>query len=165
MPFGLKNAGTTYQRAMTIVLDGLLYEIIECYIDDIIVKSKQEKDHLKHLAIVFERLRKHKLKMNPMKCAFGVSSGKFLGFIVTKRGIQIDPTKIKAINRMPCLWGVSPDEHSNSNERPGNRVVNVLSPRYVPSMNITQGIYRWRYTFNVQLLYCTPTMVIFLEYS
>ena len=101
MPFGLKNAGATYQRAMTIVLDGLLYEIVECYIDDIVVKSKHEKDHLKHLEMVFDRLRKHKLKMNPMKCAFGVSSGKFLGFIVTKRGIEIDPTKIKTIVDMP----------------------------------------------------------------
>jgi hypothetical protein len=82
---------------MTIVLDGLLYEIIECYIDDIVVKSKREKDHLRHLEMVFERLRKHKLKMNPMKCAFGVSSEKFLGFIVIKRGIEIDPTKINTI--------------------------------------------------------------------
>uniref|UniRef100_J3MCF0 RNA-directed DNA polymerase n=1 Tax=Oryza brachyantha TaxID=4533 RepID=J3MCF0_ORYBR len=102
MPFGLKNAGATYQRAMTVVLDGLLYEIVECYIDDIVVKSKHREDHLQHLAKVFERLRKHKLKVNPMKCAFGVLSGKFLGFIVTKKGIQIDPTKIEAIVKMPA---------------------------------------------------------------
>ena len=101
MPFGLKNAGATYQRAMTIVLDGLLYVIVECYIDDIVVKSKREEDHMKHLAMVFERLREHNLKMNPMKCAFGVSSGKFLGFVVTKNGIQIDPDKVKAIVKMP----------------------------------------------------------------
>jgi hypothetical protein len=101
MSFGLKNAGATYQRAMTVVFDGLLYEIIEYYIDDIIVKSKRETDHLKHLTMVFERLRKYKLKMNPMKCAFGVSSRKFLGFIVTKRGIEVDTTKIKAIMDMP----------------------------------------------------------------
>jgi hypothetical protein len=101
MSFGLKNAGATYQRAMTVVFDGLLYEIIEYYIDDIIVKSKRETNHLKHLTMVFERLRKYKLKMNPIKCAFGVSSGKFLGFIVTKHGIEVDPTKIKAIMDMP----------------------------------------------------------------
>ena len=59
MPFGLKNAGATYQRAMTIVLDGLLYKIIECNIDDIVVKSKREKYHLKHLEMVFDHLRKH----------------------------------------------------------------------------------------------------------
>jgi hypothetical protein len=101
MPFGLKNVDATYQRAMTIVLEGLLYDIIECYVDDIVVKSKHEQEHLEHLAIVFKRLRQHKLKMNPMKCAFGVASGKFLGFIVTKRGIEIDPSKIKAIINMP----------------------------------------------------------------
>jgi hypothetical protein len=60
--------------------EGLLYDIVECYIDDIVVKSKHEQEHLEHLAIVFKRLRQHKLKMNPMKCAFGVASGKFLGF-------------------------------------------------------------------------------------
>ena len=86
---------------MTIILDGLLYVIVECYIDDIVVKSKHEQDHLKHLEMVFERLRQHNLKMNPMKCAFGVSSGKFLIFVVTKNGIQIDPSKIKAIVKMP----------------------------------------------------------------
>jgi hypothetical protein len=101
MSFGLKNAGATYQHAMIVVVDGLLYNIVECYIDDIIIKSKREIDHIKHLTMVFERLRKYKLKMNPMKCAFGVSSRKFLAFIITKRGIEVDPTKIKAIRDMP----------------------------------------------------------------
>jgi hypothetical protein len=61
--------GATCQRAMIIVLEGLLYDIVEFYIDDIVVKSKLEQDHLEHLVIVFKRLRRHKLKMNPMKCA------------------------------------------------------------------------------------------------
>jgi hypothetical protein len=100
-PKGIYSVGATYQHAMTVVLDGLLYEIVECYIDDIIIKSKRETDHLKHLAMVFERLRKYKLKMNPMKCAFRVSSKKFLGFIIIKCGIEVDPTKIKVIMDMP----------------------------------------------------------------
>jgi hypothetical protein len=70
MPFGLKNVGATYQRAMEIILVGLLSDIVECYIDDIVVKSKREQDHLKHLKVVFEHLRQHNLKMNLMKCAF-----------------------------------------------------------------------------------------------
>src|SRR4051812_31020740 len=86
---------------MAIILDGLLYDIVECYIDDIVVKSKRERDHLKHLEVVFERLRQHNLKMNPMKCALGVSSGKFLGFVVIKNGIQVDPSKIQVIVKMP----------------------------------------------------------------
>jgi hypothetical protein len=81
MPFGLKNAGATYQRAMTIIFDDLLHEIVECYVDDLVVKAKNKVEHLDHLQIVFDRLRKHNLKMNPLKCAFGVSSGKFLGFV------------------------------------------------------------------------------------
>jgi hypothetical protein len=74
MPFGLKNAGATYQRAMAIILDGLLYDIVECYIDDIVVKSKREQDHLKDHEVLFDHLQQHNLKMSPMKCAFGVTS-------------------------------------------------------------------------------------------
>jgi ribonuclease HI/transposase InsO family protein len=97
MPFGLKNAGATYQRAMTVIFNDLLHEVVECYVDDLVVKTKNKIDHLNDLQIVFDRLRRHNLKMNPLKCAFGVSSGKFLGFVVRYRGIEIDPLKIKAI--------------------------------------------------------------------
>ncbi|XP_074265756.1 uncharacterized protein LOC141588200 [Silene latifolia] len=76
-------------------------EATECYVDDVVVKSKKREDHIKDLRTVFERLRKCQLKMNPLKCAFGVTSGKFLGFVVRHRGIEIDQTKIKAINEMP----------------------------------------------------------------
>ncbi|XP_074271002.1 uncharacterized protein LOC141594921 [Silene latifolia] len=100
MPFGLKNAGATYQRAMQKIFDDMLHDIVECYVDDLVVKSKKKVDHVKDLRTVFERLRKCKLKMNPLKCAFGVSSGKFLGFIVRHRGIEIDQSKIKAIKDM-----------------------------------------------------------------
>ncbi|XP_074304433.1 uncharacterized protein LOC141639153 [Silene latifolia] len=101
MPFGLKNAGATYQRAMQKIFDDMLHKTIECYIDDVVVKSKKRKDHVKDLQTIFERLRKCQLKMNQLKCAFGVTSGKFLGFVVRHRGIEIDQTKIKAINEMP----------------------------------------------------------------
>ncbi|NAU33237.1 hypothetical protein EE082_27575, partial [Klebsiella pneumoniae] len=100
MPFGLKNAGATYQRAMTFIFDDLIHQQVECYVDDLVVKSKISKNHVQDLRIVFERLRKHELKMNPLKCAFGVTAGKFLGFIVRHRGIEIDPSKIKAILEM-----------------------------------------------------------------
>ncbi|PKU82070.1 putative mitochondrial protein [Dendrobium catenatum] len=97
MPFGLKNAGATYQRAMTVIFDELIHVQVECYVDDLVVKSKVRSDHLRDLRIVFECLRKHDLKMNPLKCAFGVSAGKFLSFIVRYRDIEIDPSMIKAI--------------------------------------------------------------------
>ncbi|PKU60022.1 putative mitochondrial protein [Dendrobium catenatum] len=101
MPFGLKNAGATYQRAMTHIFDDLIHQKVECYVDDLLVKSLGRNDHLKDIRIVFKRIRKFDLKMNPLKCAFGVSSGKFLGYVVRHRGIEIDPNKIKAITEMP----------------------------------------------------------------
>ncbi|KAM1024147.1 hypothetical protein ACFX2C_037459 [Malus domestica] len=90
MPFGLKNAGVTYQRAMQKIFNDMLHKNVECYVDDVVVKTKKRSDHLKDLRVVFERLRKYNLKMNPLKCAFDVTSGKFLGFIVKHRGIEVD---------------------------------------------------------------------------
>ncbi|XP_019190497.1 PREDICTED: uncharacterized protein LOC109184956 [Ipomoea nil] len=80
MPFGLKNAGATYQRAMQTIFDDMLHKMVEFYVDDLVVKSKLRTNHLLHLRQVFDRLRKFQLKMNPLKCAFGVAAGKFLGF-------------------------------------------------------------------------------------
>ncbi|KAL0434372.1 UNVERIFIED_CONTAM: Polyprotein P3 [Sesamum latifolium] len=78
MPFGLKNAGATYQRAMQRIFDDMLHKNVECYVDDLVVKSKKREDHLYDLRKVFERLRRYQLKMNPSKCAFGVTSESFL---------------------------------------------------------------------------------------
>ncbi|XP_071912458.1 uncharacterized protein [Coffea arabica] len=101
MPFGLKNAGATYQRAMQRIFDDMLHRNVECYVDDLVVKSKKREDHIQDLRRVFQRLRRYQLKMNPLKCAFGVASGKFLGFIVHQRGIEVDRSKIDAIVNMP----------------------------------------------------------------
>ena len=105
MPFGLKNAGATYQRAMTYILDDLIHQSVECYVDDMVVKTKDRKDHQDDLRVVFERLCRHQLKMNPLKCAFAVQSGVFLGFVVRHRGIEIEPKKITAIRKMPPPQG------------------------------------------------------------
>ncbi|GAA0165362.1 hypothetical protein LIER_20790 [Lithospermum erythrorhizon] len=90
MPFGLKNIGATYQRAMQKIFDDLLQKNVECYVDDLVVKSKTRSGHINDLRVTFERVRRYQLKMNPLKCAFGVSSRKFLGFIVRRRGIEIE---------------------------------------------------------------------------
>jgi Reverse transcriptase (RNA-dependent DNA polymerase) len=97
MSFGLKNAGATYQRTMTKIFDDLIHNIVECYIDDLVIKAISYEEHLQYLEVVFNRLREHVLKLNPLKYAFMVSSDKFLEFIVRHRGIEIDPSKIKAI--------------------------------------------------------------------
>ncbi|XP_069155857.1 uncharacterized protein [Solanum lycopersicum] len=101
MPFGLKNAGATYMRAMTTIFHDMIHKEIEVYVDDVIIKSRESSDHLTHLRKFFERLRRYNLKLNPAKCAFGVPAGKLLGFIVSRRGIELDPSKIKAIQELP----------------------------------------------------------------
>ena len=81
MPFGLKNTSMTCQR-MNALFHGILGHHMEVYIDDIMVKSKRANEHVEHLKKSFERMGHHQLKLNPLKCAFGVSARNFLGFIV-----------------------------------------------------------------------------------
>ena len=82
MPFGLKNVGATYQRVMNVIFHDMLGHHMEVYIDDIIVKSKRDNEHVDHLRKSFERMRHHQLKINPLKCAFEVHARNFLGFLV-----------------------------------------------------------------------------------
>ena len=100
MPFGLKNVGFTYQQMMTKMFEPQLGRSIEVYIDDMVVKSKLVSEHVGDLTNIFEILRKHKLHLNASKCSFGVGSGKFLGYMVTHRGIEVNPDQIKAINSL-----------------------------------------------------------------
>ena len=100
MPFGLKNAGVTYQRMMIRMFEPQLGKNIEIYIDDVVVKSKAEFEHVNGLGNIFAILRKHKLQLNTSKCSFGVDSGKFLGYMVTHRRIKVNLDQIKAINNL-----------------------------------------------------------------
>ena len=99
MPFGLKNAGATYQRAMNAIFHKHMRKTVECYVDDIAVKSRDKGDHIADLKVIFDIMRAHQLKMNPTKSFLGVASGKFLGFVVTSTGIHLDPEKIRATRR------------------------------------------------------------------
>ena len=83
IPFGLKNAEATYQRLVTKIFRLLLGNAMEAYIDDMLVKSKEHFDRTKRLQEAFDLLRRYDMKLNPLECVFGVSSGKFLGFMVT----------------------------------------------------------------------------------
>ena len=100
MSFGLKNAGFTYQRMMTRIFEPQLGKSIEVYIDDMVVKSKVVSEHVGDLKNIFEILRKYKLRLNTSKCSFGVGSSKFLGYMVTHRGIKVSPDQIKAIRNL-----------------------------------------------------------------
>ena len=100
MPFGLKNAGSTYQRMMTKMFESQMGKNIEIYIDDMVVKSKIVSEHIGDLTNILEILRGHKLHLNASKCSFGVGSGKFLSYMVTRQGIEVNPNQIKAINNL-----------------------------------------------------------------
>ncbi|XP_070039643.1 uncharacterized protein [Nicotiana tomentosiformis] len=103
LPFGLKNAGETYMRSMTTIFHDMMHKEIKVYVDDVIIKSKTQADHVRDLKKIFKRLRRYDLKLNPFKCAFGVPFGKLLDFIVSRRGIELDPSKIKSIRDLPPL--------------------------------------------------------------
>ena len=89
MPFGLNNARSTYQRMMTRMFESQLDKSIEVYVDDMVVKSKVVFEHMGDLGVFFNILRKHNLRLNASKCSFGVGSGKFLGYMVTHRRIEV----------------------------------------------------------------------------
>jgi len=97
MPFGLKNAGATYQRLVNKMFADYLGDTMEVYIDDMLVKSLLAEQHLDHLRQAFEVLQKYGMKLNPTKCSFGVAAGKFLGYMVTQRGIEANPDQIRSI--------------------------------------------------------------------
>lgn len=103
MSFGLKNIGATYQRLMTKIFKSLIGHTGEVYIDDIVVESETGNKYTQHLEEIFRLLRKYGMKLNPSKCAFRVSASKFLGFIVTQRGIEVNPDQIKIVIETSAL--------------------------------------------------------------
>jgi hypothetical protein len=100
MPFGLRNAGATYQRCMNHVFGEHIGRTVEAYVDDIVVNTRKASDLLSDLDITFRCLRAKSVKLNPEKCVFGVPRGMLLGFIVSERGIEANPEKIAAITNM-----------------------------------------------------------------
>ena len=101
MPFGLKNARTTYQRMATTLLHDMINNEVEVYVDDMMVKSKDRGTHTINLRKFFKRIKEYRLRLNPQKCTFGVTAGKLLGFLVSNKGIEVNQFKIKAILEMP----------------------------------------------------------------
>jgi len=97
MSFGLKNVGATYQRLMDRILSGTIGRNVEAYVDDMVVKSRREESHVEDLKELFNALDKYKLKLNLEKCIFRVKAVKFLGFMLTQRGIEINLDKCMTI--------------------------------------------------------------------
>nr|KYP40133.1 Transposon Ty3-I Gag-Pol polyprotein [Cajanus cajan] len=103
MPFSLKNAGATCQMLMDKVFHQQIGRNIEVYVDDMVAKTTSAEAHAVDLAEVFSQIRKHNMSLNPEKCVFGIQGGKFLGFMITSRGIEANPEKCKAIIQMKSL--------------------------------------------------------------
>ena len=103
MPFGLKNVGATFQRAMSYAFHDIK-KIIEAYLDDLAAHSKKRADHPAHLRAIFDRCQKYKIRLNPLICNFCVVTSRLLGFIISKHGIMVDPFKVEAILQLspPC---------------------------------------------------------------
>ncbi|GLU23410.1 hypothetical protein SLE2022_394160 [Rubroshorea leprosula] len=100
MPFGLKNAGATYQKLVQIIFKLQIGKNIEVYVNDMIVTSVRAEDHIGDLEETFQNLRRAQMKLNPLKCTFAVESGKFLGYVVSKKGIEVNPEKVEAVQQM-----------------------------------------------------------------
>ena len=97
MPFGLESAGATHQRAMKLIFHDLIGQYMEVYIDDVVVKSVDFQNYLANLEQAFLKIRKYSLKIIPGKCAFGVSAGNFIRFLVHQKEIKVDKNKVKAM--------------------------------------------------------------------
>lgn len=101
MSFNLKNVGATYQHAMTYIFHDYMHDIMEDYVDDLLVESYSQEKHGEALIKALDRLLEYKVRLNAKKYFFGVTSGKLLGFIVSRHDIEIDPNKFKVVVDMP----------------------------------------------------------------
>ena len=141
MLFGLKNAGSTYQWMMTKMFELQLGKNIEVYIDDMVVKSKLVSEHLANLTNIFEILREHKLRLNASKCSFGVWSGKFLGYMVTHRGIEVNLDQIRAINSLQPPWNSKEVQKLTGMMAALNRFISRSTERCRPFFLL---LYKWK---------------------
>ncbi|XP_057723967.1 uncharacterized protein LOC130939916 [Arachis stenosperma] len=139
MPFGLKNAGATYQRLMDKVFNQQIERNLEVYVDDMVVKTKQEHTHELDLQEVFGQLRRSNMRLNPEKCAFGVKGGKFLGFMLTSRGIEANPEKCEAIINMRSPRTIKEVQQLNGRLAALSRFLPAVSSHSQHFFNILKG--------------------------
>ena len=143
MPFGLKNAGATYQRLVNRMFQKQIGATMEVYIDDKLVKSTTAGLHITHLSEAFQILRNNNMKLNPAKCAFGVSAGKFLGFIVNYRGIEANPDKIKVVLDMPSPSGIKEVQRLTGRIASLSRFVSRASDKCQPFFQVLKKAFQW----------------------
>ncbi|GJX19691.1 reverse transcriptase domain-containing protein [Tanacetum coccineum] len=150
MPFGLKNAGATYQRLVDSTFQNQIGRNLEAYVDDMVIKSKEETSLLADIAETFESLKTINMKLNPKKCSFGVEEGKFLGYMVTSEGIRANPKKTKAISDLQSPKTLKEMQSLSGKLASLNRFLAKSAERALPFFNTLKNItkenkheYRW----------------------
>ena len=143
MPFGLKNARTTYQRLVNRMFQKQIETSMEVYIDDMLVKSVKVELHIAHLAESFQVLKNYNMKLNPTKYAFGVSVGKFLGFMVNIRGIEANPDKIKVMLDMHPPSNTKEIQCLTGRITALSRFVSKSSDKYQPFFQVLKKAFHW----------------------
>ena len=143
MPFGLKNAGATYQRLVNHIFRPQIGRNVEVYVDDMLVKSLDQGKHLDDLQETFNTLRRYSMKLNPSKCAFRVASGKFLGFMVSHRGIEANPEKIKAILDMKPPQNIKEVQSLTGRVVAFNRFVSKATDKCLPFFRVLKKAFEW----------------------
>jgi hypothetical protein len=132
MSFGLKNAGATYQRSIQTCFTDQLHRNVEVYVDDVVIKTRNPDGLIADLEEMFSNLRRFRWKLNLTKCVFGVPSGKFLGFIVSNRGIEANPVKIMAITDMGAPATIKDVQKLTGCMAALNRFISRLGERGLP---------------------------------
>ena len=143
MPFGLKNVRATYQRLVNQMFNKKIGRKVEVYVDDMLVKSKEEEDHLDDLKETFNTLRPYSMKLNPSKCAFGVSSGKFLNFMVSQRGIEENPEKVRVILEMSSPKTIKEVQFLTRRVAALNRFVSKAMDKCLPFFKTLKRAFVW----------------------
>ena len=143
MPFGLKNAGATYQRLVNHMFHPQIERNVEVYVDDMLVKSLDEEEHLDDLQEIFDTLRRFNMKLNPSKCIFRVSSEKFLRFMVSHRGIEANPEKIKAILNMKPPQSIKEIQSLTRRVAALNRFVSKATDKCLPFFKVLKKAFEW----------------------
>ena len=143
MSFGLKNIGAMYQRLMNKMFTHQIGRNIQVYVDDMLVKSLHKNDHLDDLQETFNTLRSYNMKLNPSKCVFGVTAGKFLGFMVSQRGIEVNPEKVRAIMELEPPRTVKEVQSLNGKIAALNRFVSKATNKCLPFFRTLRKSFKW----------------------
>jgi len=143
MPFGLKNAGTTYQRLVNHMFHPQIGRNVEVYVDDMLVKILDKGRHLDDLQETFDTFRWYNMKLNPCKCAFRVSSRKFFGFMVSHRGIEANLEKIKAILDIKPLQSIKEVQSPTGRVAALNMFVLKAIDKCLPFFKVLKKAFEW----------------------